>query len=246
MIRRLKNIMSAKSVILSFLLLCIAAGAGAVDLSTGPLNRPYSDGRAWHAGFYVGINAQDLHFRHNGFITENGESWFADQPGYAPGFNVGGIVDFRLNDYFNVRFSPGLFFGSRDIKMREAESGEMYSQNIKSALVVVPVDLKYSSVRYRNSRPYVTAGIMPAVDAAKKRTDYIKLKPFDFYVTAGFGCDFYLPFFKLNPEIKFCFGLTDVLVHKRDDLSEEPDRLKITQSLKRATTKMIVLSFYFE
>ncbi|MDE6459976.1 MAG: PorT family protein, partial [Paramuribaculum sp.] len=81
---------------------------------------------------------------------------------------------------------------------------------------------------------------------AKKRTDYLKLKPFDFYLTAGFGCDFYLPFFKLNPEIKFCFGLTDVLTHKRPDLAEEPDRLKITQSLKRATSKMIVLSFYFE
>lgn len=238
--------MRAKSAIVTLLLLCIAVTAGAADLSTGPLNRPYSDGRAWHAGFYVGINAQDLRFRHNGFITESGESWFADQPGYAPGFNVGGLVDFRLNDYFNVRLSPGLFFGSRDIKMREAGSGEMYSQNIKSALVVVPVDLKYSSVRYRNSRPYLTAGVMPAVDMAKKRIDYIKLKPFDFYVTAGFGCDFYLPFFKLNPEIKFCFGLTDVLVHKRDDLAEEPDRVKITQSLKRATTKMIVLSFYFE
>ena len=155
-------------------------------------------------------------------------------------------MDFRLNDYFNVRLTPGLFFGSRDIKMREAESGEMYRQNIKSAIVVVPVDIKYSAVRYRNSRPYLTAGIMPGIDVAKKRTDYLKLNAFDFYLTAGFGCDFYLPFFKLSPEIKFCFGLTDVLTHKRPDLAEEPDRFKITQSLKRATSKMIVLSFYFE
>ncbi|MDE5745365.1 MAG: PorT family protein [Paramuribaculum sp.] len=228
------------------MLLCCTFGSKALDLSSGPLNRPYSDGRAWHLGFYVGVNAQDIRFRHNGFITESGESWFVEQPGYSPGFNVGGLVDFRLNDYFNVRLSPGLFFGSRDIKMREAESGDMYRQNIKSALVVMPVDVKYSAVRYRNSRPYLTAGIMPGVDVAKKRTDYLKLKPFDLYLTAGFGCDFYLPFFKLNPEIKFCFGFTDVLSHNRPDLAEEPERFKITQSLKKATSKMIVLSFYFE
>ncbi len=238
--------MNIRSVILSIIACCSIVLCNARDFSSGPLNRPYSDGRAWHLGFYVGLNAHDLRFRHNGFITESGENWFVDQPGYSPGFNVGGLVDFRLNDYFNVRLTPGLFFGSRDIKMREAESGEMYRQNIKSALVVVPVDIKYSAVRYRNSRPYLTAGIMPGIDVAKKRTDYLKLKPFDFYLTAGFGCDFYLPFFKLNPEIKFCFGLTDVLTHKRPDLAEEPDRLKITQSLKRATSKMIVLSFYFE
>lgn len=187
-----------------------------------------------------------MRFAHNGYVTESGQSWFVDQPGYAPGFNVGGLVDFRLNDYFNIRLSPGLYFGSRDIKMREAESGELYRQNIKSALVAVPVDVKFSSVRYRNSRPYLTAGIMPAFDVAKKRTDYLKLKSADFYLTAGFGCDFYLPFFKLNPEIKFCFGVGDILEHKRPDLSEEPDRYKITQSLRRVSSKMIVLSFYFE
>lgn len=238
--------MNIKTIILSVIACCSIALCSARDFSSGPLNRPYSDGRAWHLGFYVGANAQDLRFRHSGFTTDNGENWFVDQPGYSPGFNVGGLVDFRLNDYFNVRLTPGLFFGSRDIKMREAESGEMYRQNIKSAIVVVPVDIKYSAVRYRNSRPYLTAGIMPGIDVAKKRTDYLKLNAFDFYLTAGFGCDFYLPFFKLSPEIKFCFGLTDVLTHKRPDLAEEPDRFKITQSLKRATSKMIVLSFYFE
>ena len=44
----------------------------AADFASGPLNRPYSDGRAWHAGFYVGVNAQDLRFAHNGYVTESG------------------------------------------------------------------------------------------------------------------------------------------------------------------------------
>jgi len=87
---------------------------------------------------------------------------------------------------------------------------------------------------------------MPAFDVGKKRNDFLKLKSSDLFLSVGFGCDFYLPYFKLNPEIKFCFGLTDVLEHDRPDLIEDPERLKFTQSLAKATSKMIVLTFYFE
>ena len=55
-----------------------------------------------------------------------------------------------------------------------------------------------------------------------------------------------IPFFKLNPEIKFCFGLTDILRHDRPDLDENPEMFKITQSLSKVKSKMFVLTFYFE
>ena len=88
---------------------------------------------------------------------------------------------------------------------------------------------------------------MPAFDVAKKRSDDIlQLKSTDCYLTVGFGCDFYLPYFKFIPEIKFCFGLSDILVHDRPDLTDNPDKFKYTQSLKKATSNMIVLTFYFE
>ena len=58
--------------------------------------------------------------------------------------------------------------------------------------------------------------------------------------------ELYLPFFKLNPEIKFCFGLTDILKHNRPDLDENPDMYKITQSLGKVKSKMVVITFYFE
>lgn len=65
-------------------------------------------------------------------------------------------------------------------------------------------------------------------------------------VSIGFGCDFYLPYFKLIPELKFCFGLTDCIRHDRPDLVDDPLRTAVNASLKRATTQMVVLSFYFE
>lgn len=232
--------------ILTIIIGAASFSAGAQRLNDKLMNRPYADQRRWHLGFSVGLHTQDLNFTNNGVKTESGEEWFVEQPSFQPGFSVNGLFDVRLNDWFNVRLSPGMWFGSRDIHMREANSGEVLKQNLKSAYLVVPVDLKFSSQRYRNARPYLTAGVMPAFDLTRKSGEYIQLKSTDFYLTVGFGCDFYLPFFKFNPEIKFCFGLTDVINHDRPDLTDDPDRLKITQSISKATSSMVVLTFYFE
>ena len=203
-------------------------------------NLPYADNRRWHLGFSIGAYASDLRFTHNGYITPEGEEWRIDQPNYQPGFCVNGLFDLRLNNYFSVRLSPGMYFGSRDITMKEINTDARERQNIKSTFVVLPVDIKFSGMRYRNSRPYVTA------DVAKKRSDILQLKTSDIYLSVGFGCDFYLPYFKLNPEIKFCFGLSDMLAHDRPDLVDDPQKYKFTQSLTKATSKMVVLTFYFE
>ena len=51
--------------------------------------------------------------------------------------------------------------------------------------------------------------------------------------------------FKLCPELKFCFGLADVLEKDRSDLISEPDRV-YTAALSKATSRLIVLTFNFE
>lgn len=228
------------------LAMLIALPASASRFNDKVVNRPYADMRRWHLGFSVGLHTQDITFTHNGFVTEGGQAWYMEQPSFSPGFCVTGLIDFRLNNWFNVRLSPGLYFGNRNIRMRDTNGEEELRQNIKSTYLVVPIDIKYSGQRYRNSRPYITAGVMPSFDVSKKPSDYIKLKANDVYLTVGLGCDFYLPFFKLNPEIKFCFGLADLLVRDRPDLSEQPDMMNITKSLKKAASRMVVLSFYFE
>lgn len=235
-------------IIYVFLILATGSAftASARTFNDKVLNRPYADQRPWHLGFSVGIFASDLMFTHNGFITDAGEQWRLDQPSYQPGFCVNGLFNLRLNDYFSVRFTPGMYFGSRDITMREVGSGATERQNIKSTYVVVPVDVKYSAMRWRNARPYLVAGVLPAFDVSKKRSDILQLKSTDFMLSVGFGFDFYLPYFKLSPEVKFCFGLSDVLRHDRPDLADDPDKFKFTQSISKAVSKMIVLTFYFE
>ena len=229
-------------------LLLFVAGVSSLSAQRNDFlyNRPYADQKKLHLGFSVGMHFQDLKFTHNGEPSYDGQNWYAEVPGYSPGFCVNVLADLRLHQYFNLRLSPGMYFGNKTVTMIESNSGMTNQQNVKTPYVVVPLDLKISGDRYRNTRPYVTVGAMAAFDVSKKRPDYLQFNSTDFYLTLGLGCDFYLPFFKLNPEIKFCFGLTDILRHDRPDLADDPETIKMTNALSKVKSNMIVLTFYFE
>lgn len=210
------------------------------------LNRPYADMKRMHLGFSIGFNLGDYKFTHNGYVTPEGEQWYTEIPSMSSGISVQVLADLRLHQYLNLRFSPGMSFNFKSLEMREFYSGKTYRQEVKNAYVLVPVDLKISGDRLHNSRPYVTAGAMGVFDVGKKRSDFLMFNSADAYLTVGLGCDFYLPFFKFNPEIKFCFGLTDILKRDRPDLEDDPETYKITQSLSKVKSNMVMITFYFE
>ena len=208
-------------------------------------NKPYIDFRRLHYGFFVGTHLQDMEFVNNGFVTENGEMWYADIPNYNPGFSVGVLADLRLGKYFSLRAIPTMHFGQNSIVFREQNSGEQSRQLVKTTYISLPVHVKFAAERFNNYRPYVTAGVSPMVNLTVKKQKQLLLKRFDFMVEVGAGCDFYLPFFKLIPEVKFAFSLLDVLQKERKDLLDA-NYLKFTQSVDKVVSKMIILSFYFE
>ncbi len=211
------------------------------------LNLPYTDMKRIHYGFSVGFHNQNLWLTHNGYVNDKGEAWFADVSGLQPGFCVNILGDLRLANHFNLRLSPGMYFGSKTVTFKDATNGTIEKQNIKNSSVVIPIDLKVSALRYHNLRPYVTAGVMAAFDVSKKKDgELLQLSNTDFYATIGLGLDVYIPFFKFIPEVKFCFGLKSLLKKDRPDLADDPDKLKYTNSLDKAVSNMVVFTFYFE
>ena len=212
-------------------------------------NRPYIDMRRWHYGFLFGVHMQDLEFVNNGYLhtPEEGaqESWFAEVPSYTPGFSVGVLGELRLTEQFALRLVPTMHFGDKMVVFREQKSGEEVRQPVKSTYLTVPVEVKCAAQRFNNYRPYVMAGIAPSLDLTVKRQKPLLVQRVDVALEIGAGCDFYLPFFKLIPELKFCFGLADIFVKDRKDLTDA-NMLKYTQSLDRASNRMMVLTLYFE
>ena len=239
------------SIFLAVLLICLTAVAQDNDKI---LNRLYADRKPFHYGFSVGMNLQDINITNNGFVTEDGEAWFADVPNYSPGFCVNVLADMRLAEHFNLRFSPGMYFGNKVVKYTNVNADPenldktrlQQRQNIKSTYVLLPLEVKYSAVRYRNLRPYFTGGVMGVMDVSKDHPEQLQLKNFNTMLTVGMGCDFYLPYFKFCPEIKFCFGLKNMLKKDRPDLEDNPEMMRFTQSVDKIKDNMIVVTFYFE
>lgn len=207
-------------------------------------NQPYADLKWFHLGFHVGIHSQDLLLTHTGISTD-GETWFAEIPSYSPGFSVGVVSDLYLNPYFNLRFSPSIHFGDKKFKFREQATGEEFTTNVRSSYLNFPLDVKYTALRLNNYRPYLIGGVYGSFDVGRKKGNPILLKNTDFGVEVGVGCDIYLPYFKLCPELKFCFGLVNLLEKDRPDLVDQAV-IKYTDALSKATSRMVILTFNFE
>jgi hypothetical protein len=174
---------------------------------------------------------------------------------WNPGFSVGVLGDFRLSDNFNLRISPTMHFGSKHLVFRDfddlndAGQPRETTQDLKNSYLTLPIDLKFSAPRFNNYRPYVVAGFSPMINLAGKDQDYVRLKRYDAMVNVGMGCDFYLPYFKLIPELKFCYGLTNAL--DKDHVNELVDMNKRVfansiNGVDGVRTKMFLFTLYFE
>lgn len=208
-------------------------------------NQPFADQKMYHLGFMVGFQAQDMIMAHTGYVGPNGEAWFAEIPSYSVGFSVGIVGDRYLNEYMNLRLSPALHFGERRFIFKEQTSGKEVESSLKSNYLTVPLHLKFSAPRIRNTRPYFLVGGYGAFNVAQKKDDILRFKSMDYGVEFGVGCNIYLPLFKLCPELKFSFGLVDIVNRDRSDLTDK-DMEKYTQALSSGKTRMISLVFNFE
>ncbi len=222
-------------------------------------NRPYTDLRPFHFGVMVGTHLQDIEFTNVGpqMITLDGGSTteklvVADQDRWDSGFTVGVLGEFRLDKHFQFRIAPAMYFGTRHITFRNftdlLPNGQPTEerQDIKTAYISSAFDLIFAAPRFNNHRPYLFAGLNPMINLTGKSEDYLRLKRYDVFLELGVGCDFYLPFFKLRPELKFMYGLTNSLDTEHYKEIKDKNMLMYTNSVNKARSKIIALTFYFE
>ena len=222
-------------------------------------NKPYIDLRPMHFGILVGMNLQDIEFDNLGPQTvtlEDGTSHeeviVCDADRWNSGFSVGVLADLRLSQHLNLRFSPTMHFGAKHLTFRNLTETDPEGrpiearQDMKNTYISLPFDLKFSAERWNNYRPYLMAGVNPTLNLTSKNQEYIQLKRSDLFLEVGLGVDLYLPFFKLIPELKFCYSLKDAIDHGHADELQDRNMLKYTNAVTKGHSKMIVLTFYFE
>lgn len=239
------------------LLLCLCLTANAQERRVE--NRPYVDLRPFHFGVMVGTHLQDIEFTNVGpqLITlEDGTTTeklvMCDQDRWDTGFTVGVLGEFRLHQHFQLRVAPAMYFGTRHITFQnltdQLADGQpvVQHQDIKTAYVSTALDLIFAAPRFNNHRPYLMVGVNPMINLSGKSEDYLRLKRYDVFLEAGIGCDFYLPFFKLRPELKFMYGLTNSLDTNHANEIKDKNMLMYTNSVSKSRSKIIALTFYFE
>ena len=222
-------------------------------------NRPYTDLRPFHLGVVVGMHYQDMEFTNIGpqmIMNDNGTQSekiiTCDQDRWDMGFNVGVLGELRLSNHFAFRVAPTMYFGNRHITFYnhtdKMENGQPITQkqDMKTVYIGVPLNIIFSAPRLDNARPYLMAGLDPMINLSGGDNDYLKLKPYDIFLEIGLGCDIYLPFFKLRPELKFCYSLINSLDKKHPDQLRDDNMIMYAKSVNDTRSKMIVLSFYFE
>ncbi len=224
--------------------ICIATGCMA-QIRYSIQHKPYIDLRPMHFGISVGMNMQDIEFESEAPIVCDADRWNS-------GLSVGVLADMRLSNHLNLRITPTMHFGSKHLMLKNTgllnTEGKVMTetQDMKNTYLSVPVDLKFSSQRWNNIRPYMLAGVSPMINLTSKSQDIIQLKRTDLMVEVGLGCDLYLPFFKLIPELKFCYGLGNRIDKSHVADLKDDNKKTYANAINSGHTKMIVLSFYFE
>lgn len=216
------------------------------------MNNPYVDDKLVHFGFslsmnFMGFGVQDSH------DTIGGEIYHARVSSLMPGFSVGFITDLRLCRHLNLRFTPTLHFGQKSLTYKtesgnpvQGSPGNGNHTDLLSLPISIPLYLKWSAEREKNYRPYIIAGGGAQYDFGGQKDRPIYVQKWDYFISFGFGCDVYLKWFKLCPEIKYQIGFKNALtpVEQRMQLSTE-DYL-YTNALKKLTNQMLTVSFNFE
>lgn len=231
-------------------------------------NKPEYDEARYHFGFLLGVNEmlftlntypgyQKKLYYNNEFgqslPDQNSDSAYLFNMEATPtfGFVIGIVGNLRLGDYFDLRFTPSLTFGERNLNYTiksfyDTPDPQMLyvTKNIQSTFVEFPLAVRFKGKRIHNVRPYIFTGGKWALDLAsnaKKKADnnaaYVFINRKDIYALGGVGFDFYTAYFKFGTELSMSYGLFDVL--KRDNTI-------YTSAVDRMSSKMFQITFTFE
>jgi len=213
-----------------------------VQTQKGIVNPKYDDRKMITYGFTLGAHTTSYRHKYSELFTSaRFDSLHSISPRPKGGFSLGFIVNFRLAQYLDARITPRVSFSEYVIEYQFV-GGNSRSEFVESTNVGLPILFKYKSVRRDNSRMYFVGGITPMIEASGKSNaeedlDLLQIKQFDLAVDFGFGFDLYYPLFKLSPEIRFAYGLINVL---------QPFENAVSAGIDKLTTKQLSLYFHFQ
>lgn len=204
-----------KIILLTALLLTVAS-AQAQLFKWARQHNPNYDDRKFSYGFSIGLHTSSYQVNYSDqFVTKKFDTVHSVQPQFIPGFSLGFLVNYRLNEFFDLRLMPKAGFYSHRLTYFFTNRTTQ-SQLIETTLLEFPLLVKFKSMRRGNVRMYMIGGFTPGIELSGKNdignsSGTIPIMKKNITVDAGIGFDFYFPLFKFSPELRFSRGLVNML-----------------------------------
>lgn len=208
------------------------------------------DAKSLRFGYFLGLTSTYFNVKFNNYFV-NKDNYYSITSPPSYGLKMGGLANFRLNDYFDFRVLPTVAITSRKLEYKYIDTAlpdtnpDKFAEKIEareSAWFEVPLMLKYKSERRGNVRMYVFGGVRYGVEtnpnSRRNRSKFIT-KTSDFSVEYGTGIEFFREYFKFAPEIHFSHGLKNLV----DPVNNKNTPL---QGVDRMTTHTVTLYILFE
>jgi hypothetical protein len=205
-------------------------------------NPNYDERRKISYGFLIGLHTSGYQVKYSDkFVTHNFDTVHSVMTPMSGGFSLGFLVNYHVNDIFDLRITPKAGFYDHKIEYYYTDQTKK-EQVVETVLLEFPMLAKYKSARRGNVRMYVVGGATPGFELSGKNdiqssTANIDIKKANFSLDAGFGFDFYFPLFKFSNEIRFSKGISNML-------GTDPSVYK--DPLKRLNTNTISIYFIFQ
>jgi hypothetical protein len=205
-------------------------------------NNPNYDHRKISYGFMIGLHTTAYQVKYSDqFVTTQFDTVHSVMAEFSPGFSLGFLVNYRINEFLDLRLMPKAGFYTH--KLRYTYTDETTDiQYVETTHVEFPLLLKYKSMRRGNVRMYMIGGITPGFELSGKNdiqtsSATLDIKKSNLQLEGGLGFDFYFPLFKFSQEIRFARGLVNML---------GPDASVYKDPLDRLNTNTIAVYFIFQ
>lgn len=173
----------------------------------------------YYWGISLGVNVSRYHVEKHGSLIHN-DSVRTINSAFGPGFNLGFIANIKLGKSFDFRFLPTVSFADRRLNY-ELTMGTTESKKVESVFLEFPIHFRYKSKPYKDIRLFVIAGAKYTVDVisntnARNAEDLVKVALHDVAIEFGLGFQVFFPYFIFSPEVKFSYGVMDILSRDED------------------------------
>jgi len=204
------------------------------------LNIENKDQKFLNYGYYLGINQYDFKFDYE----NNTDDILVDK---SMGFTVGLIGEMRINEFFDLRFEPGLAYNARTLGFPGFDEERDAIREVKSTYINFPLLLKVSTRRLGNFKPFLIGGGSASLNLGSNEASLddnlsgtFRMTKWVYNYELGFGIDFYLEYFKFTPSIRGVFAITDEIIRDIDPNSPW------TGNIDAMRTRGLFINFTFE